>query len=108
RDPAAGRPAVGIRIDLCRLENGKRVHLGSMITNSDGRTDHPILPENKFRTGSYELLFHAGDYHAERNSALLSGVFLSKIPICFTMDCDDHYHVPLLLSPYGYSTYRGS
>ena len=76
-----------------------------MRTNADGRTDTPILPEAEYAPGLYELLFHAGDYlHAAGEDA----GFLDLIPIRFTLSEEMHYHVPLLLSPYGYTTYRGS
>ncbi|WOI56555.1 hydroxyisourate hydrolase [Palleronia sp. LCG004] len=100
-DTARGCPAAGLTITLFRLEGETRTELARMVTNADGRTDAPILPESEFATGSYELLFHAGPYLGEAR-------FLEDIPIRFRMDEAAHYHVPLLLSPYGYSTYRGS
>ena len=104
-DTARGCPAAGLKIDLYRLAGATREHLASAHTNADGRTDAPILPAEAFATGAYELVFHAGDYLGQDASA----VFLDEIPIRFTMsEADAHYHVPLLLSPYGYSTYRGS
>lgn len=104
-DTARGCPAAGLKIDLYRLSGETREHLASMHTNADGRTDAPILPAETFATGTYELVFHAGDYLGQDASE----VFLDVIPIRFTMsEADAHYHVPLLLSPYGYSTYRGS
>ena len=100
-DTARGRPAADMAIDLYRIEDGTRQHLHSARTNADGRTDAPVLPEGEFRQGVYELVFHAGDY--------LGGTgFLDLVPIRFRIAEDGHYHVPLLLSPYGYSTYRGS
>ncbi len=107
-DTANGRPAAGVRIELYRLQDNARTLIDTRVTNSDGRTDSPILPEDAFATGDYELVFHAGEYHAHHNHDRPSGPFLGCIPIRFTMAADDHYHVPLLLSPYGYSTYRGS
>lgn len=98
-DTAKGRPAAGFRIELFRLP--EREKLAEMITNADGRTDGPILPAESFATGVYELVFHAGDY-------LDDARFLGEVPVRFAMDEEAHYHVPLLLSPYGYSTYRGS
>ena len=100
-DTGAGRPAAGLKIDLYRIEGDTRTHLKSVITNADGRTDAQILPEAEFAIGTYELVFHAGDYLGKRD-------FLDVIPLRFTMSEASHYHVPLLLSPYGYSTYRGS
>ena len=100
-DTAKGVPAAGLRIELYRIEGETRAHLKTMTTNTDGRTDAQILPEAEFATGTYELVFHAGDYLGARD-------FLDVIPLRFTMSEASHYHVPLLLSPYGYSTYRGS
>ncbi|MBA4490670.1 hydroxyisourate hydrolase [Paracoccus sp. S1E-3] len=104
-DTGAGRPAAGLKIDLYRIdgEGGgeARSHLKSVITNTDGRTDAQILPAEEFSLGTYELVFHAGDYLGKRD-------FLDLIPLRFTMSEASHYHVPLLLSPYSYSTYRGS
>ena len=107
-DTAKGCPAEGIRITLYRLSDAGREEIAQAVTNDDGRTDTPILPESEFATGSYELVFEAGDYL--RNSGQVSEdiLFLDAVPIRFGMSEDAHYHVPLLLSPYGYSTYRGS
>ena len=108
-DTARGVPAAGLRIELYRLEGGSRAFLCEMLTNADGRTDEPILPENGFKAGAYELVFHAGAYLDASNAAPESPRFLSDIPIRFGIsDAAAHYHVPLLLSPFGYSTYRGS
>lgn len=103
-DTGRGTPAAGLEIKLFRL-GATREHLATVTTNADGRTDAPILPSNGFKTGSYELIFMCGDY-LRRTSA--SDAFLDEIPIRFSMQDDSHYHVPLLLSPFGYSTYRGS
>ena len=100
-DTGAGRPAAGLKIDLYRIEGDTRSHLKSVITNADGRTDAQILPAEEFALGTYELVFHAGDYLGKRD-------FLDVIPLRFTMSEASHYHVLLLLSPYSYSTYRGS
>ncbi|SFI26993.1 hydroxyisourate hydrolase [Albimonas pacifica] len=107
-DTASGRPAAGIRIDLYRLAADSRDLLAEAVTNADGRTDAPMLEGTAFRAGTYELVFHCGAYLEERGSDLPSPPFLSDIPIRFGIAEDGHYHVPLLLSPYGYSTYRGS
>ena len=107
-DTARGAPAAGLRIDLYRLDGEQRVHLKRMMTNEDGRTDHQILPEAEFATGTYELVFHAGNYLDANGTPAEAPRFLSEIPIRFGMSEAAHYHVPLLLSPFGYSTYRGS
>jgi 5-hydroxyisourate hydrolase len=107
-DTARGCPAAGLRIDLFRLDGAARVAIASAITNEDGRTDTAILPENGFETGSYELVFHAGDYLRATGQAGGEPLFLDTVPIRFGIAETAHYHVPLLLSPYGYSTYRGS
>ena len=108
-DTARGVPAAGLKIDLYRVEHGERQHLHSMETNADGRTDAPILPESDFKTGVYELAFHAGAYLEATGQAGDAPLFLDVVPIRFGIsDATAHYHVPLLLSPYGYSTYRGS
>lgn len=108
-DTALGVPAQGIRIELFRLDGAVREKLAETVTNADGRTDSPILPADRFATGTYELLFHTGDYLRASGGAGAEPLFLDVVPIRFGMsEADAHYHVPLLLSPYGYSTYRGS
>lgn len=108
-DTARGLPAAGMLITLYRLTGDTRTRIVDMRTNADGRTDSPILPQGDFTTGSYELVFHAGDYLRATAQAAAEPLFLDVIPIRFGInDADSHYHVPLLLSPYGYSTYRGS
>lgn len=108
-DTARGCPADGLRIELFRLEGTAQRLLHEYITNEDGRTDTPILPESRFETGQYELVFHAGDYLRTAGLALETPLFLDRVPVRFGIsDPQAHYHVPLLLSPYGYSTYRGS
>jgi 5-hydroxyisourate hydrolase len=107
-DAARGCPAGGLRIDLYRIEGDERERLVTMTTNADGRTDSPILPEQEFATGTYELVFHAGDYLDAAAIDSGSPRFLDVIPIRFGMAEQEHYHVPLLLSPFSYSTYRGS
>ena len=107
-DTARGCPASGLRIELYRLDGEARAKVAETITNADGRTDGPILPAEDFRTGTYELVFHAGDYLDTAGIESGSPRFLEVIPLRFGLSEDDHYHVPLLLSPFGYSTYRGS
>ncbi|MEO0636016.1 MAG: hydroxyisourate hydrolase [Pseudomonadota bacterium] len=109
-DTARGCPAAGIEIALYRVSGNSHRKIATATTNEDGRTDSPILPKDKFKAGQYELIFFAGDYL--RSNGLVDGVdllFLDQVPIRFGIDdAEAHYHVPLLLSPYGYSTYRGS
>lgn len=107
-DTARGCPAEGLRIVLYRLEGDARHQVAAMVTNADGRTDAPILPRGGFVPGRYELEFHAGDYLRATGQQGAEPLFLDVVPIRFGMAEDSHYHVPLLLSPYGYSTYRGS
>lgn len=108
-DTARGVPAEGIRITLHRLSGDAREQIAETVTNDDGRTDSPILPQDRFSVGTYELVFHCGDYLRATGQAGEDPLFLDQVPIRFGMsDPEAHYHVPLLLSPYGYSTYRGS
>lgn len=108
-DTALGRPAAGLRITLYRIEAQSRIKCVQMQTNADGRTDTPILPTTDFRPGIYELEFAAGAYLDAISTPPETPRFLDVIPIRFGIsDPDAHYHVPLLLSPFGYSTYRGS
>ena len=108
-DTAAGRPAAGLRIDLHRVEGGAREALVSVTTNGDGRVDGPLLATDAGAAGRYELGFHAAAALRAGGTALPDTPFLDEIVIAFGIDnADQHYHVPLLLSPYGYSTYRGS
>jgi 5-hydroxyisourate hydrolase len=107
-DTSRGRPAAGIEIVLYRLERGEREEVARAVTNADGRTDAPILDRGAFRSGIYELVFEAGDYLRATGSDQPAPLFLDAIPIRFGMSEAAHYHVPLLLSPFGYSTYRGS
>ena len=108
-DTARGVPAEGISIELYRLADDTRAKIASAVTNPDGRTDTPILPQTAFATGQFELVFHVGAYLDTHGLAEDGVKFLDCIPIRFGIsDADAHYHVPLLLSPFGYSTYRGS
>lgn len=107
-DTARGCPAKGITILLYRVSGNSHRKIAEAVTNADGRTDAPILPQGKFKPGSYELIFCAGDYLRATGQATDDPLFLDHVPIRFGMAEQAHYHVPLLLSPYGYSTYRGS
>lgn len=106
-DTARGRPAAGIRVTLDRIgPDGAPVPVAEAVTNGDGRTDAPLLEGDAFAPGVYELAFAVGAYF----EALAPGApFLDRVPIRFRIaDGDGHYHVPLLVSPWSYSTYRGS
>ncbi|WP_438754092.1 hydroxyisourate hydrolase [Pararhizobium sp. O133] len=105
-DTALGKPAENLRIDLFRIEGDRADQIGSTRTNDDGRCDAPLLGGDTMKPGIYELRFHAGDYLGHTTGSV---PFLDIIPIRFGIaDASAHYHVPLLLSPYSYSTYRGS
>lgn len=107
-DTARGCPAQGLTIALYRVTDEGRIKIAEAVTNADGRTDGPILPEGDFSAGTYELVFFAGDYLRATGQGGAEPLFLDEVPVRFGMAEEDHYHVPLLLSPYGYSTYRGS
>lgn len=107
-DTARGQPAEGVKIALYRVSGNSHHKIAEAVTNEDGRTDAPILPEHDFKTGVYELIFNAEDYFADTGVPPEDPRFLSQIPIRFGMSEASHYHVPLLLSPFGYATYRGS
>ena len=108
RARAAGVPARGLTVELWSLDGDPSL-MKTLTTNEDGRTDHPLLEGEALKRGSYELRFHAGNYLKIIGTALSDPPFLDVIPIRFGIaDAAAHYHVPLLLSPYGYSTYRGS
>lgn len=106
-DTTNGRPAAAIRIDL--FHYGQHDAIVSTVTNADGRCDSPLLEGVAFTAGEYELVFHAGDYFNSLGQHDGKNRFLDRIVIRFVInDQDQHYHVPLILSPFGYSTYRGS
>jgi 5-hydroxyisourate hydrolase len=105
-DTAHGKPAAGMEIELARFDkNGERHVIKTVRTNDDGRTDDPLLTEAEFERGEYEIVFSVGEYFEEYGSP----PFLDRVPIRFGIsNADSHYHVPLLASPWSYSTYRGS
>ena len=106
-DTSHGRPAAGMEIELARFEAGERRVLKTIKTNDDGRTDEPLLTEAEFAVGEYEIVFSAGAYFAGSDTS--DPPFLDRVPIRFGIsDPEAHYHVPLLASPWAYSTYRGS
>ncbi len=108
-DTARGKPAAGVKIALYRVTGASRVKVAETVTNADGRTDAPMLAGDTLMVGSYELVFFAGDYLRASGQASGDVLFLDEIPIRFGVpDAGQHYHVPLLISPFAYSTYRGS
>lgn len=108
-DTMRGGAASGVRIELFRLEGHSHRLLVDVRTNADGRVDGPLLEGDEMRPGDYEIVFHVGDYFRGRQVALADPPFLDRVPVRFGIASPDaHYHVPLLVSPYGYTTYRGS
>ena len=108
-DTVNGGPASGVRVMLTRIEGEARRLIKDVVTNADGRTDEPLLTGEACQPGTYELAFHMGDYFKARGTQTANPPFLDIVPIRFTIaDADGHYHVPLLCSPWAYSTYRGS
>ena len=108
-DTARGRPAAGIPIELHRLGDGVRTRLATAVTNADGRTDAPLLGADAMRAGVYELTFHVADYYRAHAVALADPPFVDRVAVRFGIaDAEANYHVPLLCSPWSYSTYRGS
>lgn len=108
-DVSRGIAAAGVSIELHMLDGGSRRSIVQATTNADGRTDVPLLNRDRLATGVYELTFHAGDYYRRSGVALTDPAFLDEIVVRFGIaDATANYHVPLLLSPYGYSTYRGT
>ena len=105
-DTANGRPAAGVRLELFRLApSGERELLKTDRTNADGRTDEPLIPPGGLERGKYEILFHVGEYFVSKEHIS----FLEEVPVRFGVEESGvHYHVPLLVSPGAYSTYRGS
>lgn len=107
-DTSSGKPASGLKIELWSID-AKPELINTVTTNGDGRVDGAILEDSNFKAGTYELRFHAGAYLRASGVKLDEPAFLDVIPIRFGIaNSTQHYHVPLLLSPYGYSTYRGS
>jgi len=108
-DSAHGCPGHGIKIELYRVEGQQLELIATRVTNDDGRCDEPLLQGEDFRAGVYQLLFNAGDYYRARGVELPQPAFLDQVVLRFGIASEsDHYHVPLLISPYSYSTYRGS
>jgi 5-hydroxyisourate hydrolase len=108
-DTAHGKPAAGLKIDLCKIEREGTATLNTVVTNPDGRTDEPLLEGADLLVGVYELVFHVGDYFAHIGGDTTRPRFLDRVPVRFGIaDHNGHYHIPLIVSRFGYTTYRGS
>lgn len=108
-DTSLGRPASGVKIKLYKLDGSKWTLINKTNTNQDGRTDAPLLNETQMAVGKYQLVFEMEAYFLKTQTGLSTPLFLHEIPIQFGLsDPTSHYHVPLLVSPFGFSTYRGS
>jgi 5-hydroxyisourate hydrolase len=108
-DTTCGKPAAKVRIELFALADGTRQLLKTETTNNDGRCDAPLLEGDAVRAGKYELVFHAGDYFAAQGVAMSEPRFVDQVTIAFGIaDPAQNYHVPLVVTPWSYSTYRGS
>ena len=108
-DTAQGKPGAGVKVELYAVEGGQRSLLKQDATNSDGRCSTPLLEGEQLKAGQYELVFAAGDYFAAQGVALPSPRFIDRVTIAFGVaDPGQNYHVPLVVTPWSYSTYRGS
>ena len=108
-DTAHGVPAAGMAIELFSVDGDKHSLVKSTVTNADGRCDSPLLEGEDFRAGIWELVFHVAEYFAGLEVELPDPPFLNHVTLRFGIaDAGDHYHVPLLVSPWSYNTYRGS
>lgn len=105
-DTVQGRPGAGVRIELYRLQGEVGTLVATATTNRDGRTDRPLAEGEGFGNGTYQLVFHVGEYFRAQG---IAATFLDVVPVRFGIaDASQHFHVPLLCSPWSYSTYRGS
>lgn len=108
-DTANGMPGAQVTVVLFRLDGDQRQQILSTLTNSDGRCDRPLLEGDALLVGRYELVFSVGDYFRKFGQALPEPLFVDEVVLRFGVaDATAHYHVPLLVSPWSYSTYRGS
>jgi 5-hydroxyisourate hydrolase len=108
-DTTIGKPGAGVKLDLYAVSNGTRQHLKSAVTNADGRTDVPLLLDDTVKQGVYEFDFHAGDYYRAKGVTLPTPAFVDVVTLRFGIaDVTANYHVPLVCTPWSYSTYRGS
>jgi 5-hydroxyisourate hydrolase len=108
-DTAHGCPAAGMKIELWSLDGEERDLIITVKTNADGRTEQPLLAADEMKTGQYEIIFFIGDYFAAKSPTLPKLRFLDRVPVRFGIaDAGANYHVPLICTPWAYSTYRGS
>jgi len=108
-DTSAGMPAAGMRVDFAAVGGTGVEPIATVYTNANGRTDSPLLADDAMRVGEFELTFHVAAYFRGQNRGLSDPPFLDRVPVRFAIaDASAHYHVPLLCSPWAYSTYRGS
>ena len=108
-DLTHGQPASNVTVDLYYFSKEERHLLKTAVTNSDGRLDQPLLSAEEMNLGTYELTFHIGAYFRKMATSFPDPLFLDQVPVRFGIsNLDSHYHVPLLISPFGYQIYRGS
>lgn len=108
-DITQGKPAAGVAVELHAINGAEKALLRTMVTNRDGRCDAPLLQGNEMQPGKYELVFAAGDYFAAQGVSVPEPRFVDRVTIAFGIaDAAQDYHVPLVVSPWAYSTYRGS
>jgi 5-hydroxyisourate hydrolase len=108
-DTTQGKPGAGVKVELYAVDGGQRTLIRQDATNQDGRCTTPLLEGEQLRVGQYELVFAAGDYFAAQGVALPSPRFIDRVTIAFGVaDASQNYHVPLVVTPWSYSTYRGS
>jgi 5-hydroxyisourate hydrolase len=108
-DTTQGKPGAGVKVELYAVDKGQRTLLKTETTNQDGRCTSPLLEGDAMQPGEYELVFAAGDYFAAQGVSLPSPRFVDRVTIAFGIaHADQNYHVPLVVTPWSYSTYRGS
>jgi 5-hydroxyisourate hydrolase len=108
-DTTIGKPGAGVKVDLYAIASGARQFIKTTVTNADGRTDAPLLVDDSVKVGVYELDFHAGDYYRAKGVSLPTPAFVDVVTLRFGIaDATANYHVPLVCTPWSYSTYRGS
>jgi len=108
-DVTRGKPGAGVTVELRARRGDKMVHLRTVVTNQDGRCDGPLLEGEEMQAGQYELVFAVGDYFQKQGVELPQPPFIDRVTIAFGIaDTMQNYHVPLVVSPWSYSTYRGS